>query len=153
MSARSWVIRTAAAALVVAAPAAAFAQDAWIGSWRVNKAKSKYSPGPPPLETRLTYERTSNGVRVTADGVDVGGLQRSSTFVAPFDGTEVPYSGYSTADATAPQRVSSRVYTNVLKKGGKVLNTIRVEVSPDGKTLTATIKGKVDNVVVYDRIP
>jgi hypothetical protein len=153
MTARNRAIRGFLALGALALAPLADAADGWIGNWRVNTAKSKYSPGPAPKEGKLSYEVTPDGVRVTSDGIVVGGQQRTAMFVAPFDGTEVAYSGHSTAEATAPLRVSDRVYTNVLKKGGKVLNTIRVEVSPDGRTLTATIKGRVNNVVVYDRIP
>ena len=152
MNTRTWVIRGSLAGVFLSLASPAIGSDAWIGTWRANTAKSRYSPGPPPKESRLTYEVTPLGVRVTSDGTDVGGRQQAATFVAPFDGTDVAYSGYSTADATAPRRVSDRVYTNVLKKDGRVLNNIRVEVSPDGRTLTATITGKVNNVVVYDRV-
>lgn len=54
-------------------------------------------------------------------------------------------------DACAPLKMNDYLYVNIAKKGGKLLQIVRVEVSQDGKTLTVIQTGNVDNHVVYDR--
>ncbi len=152
MTNRTWVVKALLALSVVALCAPAFAAENWVGTWTVNLAKSKYSPGPPPKEWTLTFERTPAGIKLTSAGVDGRGKQ-SMTFVSSFDGTEVKWVANPDADACAPLRMSDNVYVNVNKKGGKLLHTVRVEASADGKTLTVTQTGTINNVVLYDRKP
>ena len=42
--------------LAVAALATAQAKDPFVGTWTMNPAKSKYSPGPAPKSATSTYE-------------------------------------------------------------------------------------------------
>jgi hypothetical protein len=139
-------------ALPVIAGSRAEAADNWIGVWTANLAKSKYTPGPAPKEWTLTFERTADGsTKLTSAGVSGQGQQQSMTFTSKFDGTEVPWAGNPDADACAPLRMSDTLYVNISKKGGKLLMITRVEVSGDGKSLTVTQAGTIDNRVVYER--
>ena len=48
-----------------------FAQtDPFIGTWKLNLAKSKYSPGPPPKSQTATYDAAGDGVKVTVKGTN-----------------------------------------------------------------------------------
>ena len=66
--------RSTAAFVFVAVPLLAlsvfaFAADSNIGTWKLNVAKSKYSPGPAPQSQTLKIEASgTNGVKYTADG-------------------------------------------------------------------------------------
>ena len=51
--------------LAVAALATAQAKDPFVGTWNMNLAKSKYSPGPAPKSTTSTYEAAGKGYKVS----------------------------------------------------------------------------------------
>lgn len=120
----------------------AFAADNWIGSWKLNVAKSKYTPGPGPKSQMLKFEATPAGTKLTAEGVNAAGEAMKSTYTSKFDGKDVPWTGNPDADMAAPKRIDDNSYTNAWKKGGKVAVNAKVVVSADGKTLTVTQTGK-----------
>ena len=56
------------AVLFAAASACLAADDANLGTWKLNEAKSKYSPGA-PKNTSVVYEAAGDSIKVTVDGV------------------------------------------------------------------------------------
>src|SRR5437870_12459913 len=48
---------------------AGFAADPNMGTWKLNEAKSKFTPGAPKNRT-VVYEAAGDNVKVTVDGVD-----------------------------------------------------------------------------------
>ena len=48
------------------------AADPLIGTWKLNEAKSKFTPGT-GKNTRVVYETRASQVRITADGVNATG--------------------------------------------------------------------------------
>ena len=54
---------------------AAWAQDKdlGMGTWKLNLAKSKYQPGPPPKSLVVTFEPAGKGVKTTSDFVNAEG--------------------------------------------------------------------------------
>jgi ABC-type transport system substrate-binding protein len=133
------------------------AADAAIGTWKLNPAKSKFSPGPPPQSATVTYEASGNGVRRTGETVNADGTKTSFEYTAQYDGKEYPVTGNLNADMISLKRVNDRTVEATLKKGGKVTTNARRVVSADGKTLTITIRGtnaqgqKVNNVQVFEK--
>ena len=134
---------------------AAQAADNWIGSWKVNEAKTKTTNA---IKTQsLKFEVVPEGIKLSTEGVSPDGKLMRGGYVAKFDGTEAPFLGNPMADTAAPKRIDANNYENVWKKAGKVTVTAKVTVSADGKTLTITQKGvdaegkAVDSVAVYDR--
>jgi hypothetical protein len=148
---------TAAFVAVFALSVPAFAQDAWIGAWKVNLAKSKYSPGPPPKNATIKFEATQGGAKLTSDGVNADGKATHFEYVSKFDGKDVPFTGNPDADTASPRRIDANTIENIWKKAGKTTITSKVVVSKDGKTLTNTQTGKdgqgrtVNSTVVYDK--
>lgn len=68
------VIVGVAICVVTTFPPGVFAQtDSFLGTWTLNVAKSKYSPGPPPKAQTSTYEAAGQGVKVTAKGTGADG--------------------------------------------------------------------------------
>ena len=61
----SGVVALLAASLVTLSPQASFAQtDPWLGTWKLNLAKSTYSPGPPPKSLTVTIEAAGQGMKL-----------------------------------------------------------------------------------------
>jgi hypothetical protein len=146
-----------ASAAVLVSGSTALAGDSWIGTWKLNVAKSKYSPGPGPRSLTLKFEATPDGIKLTSDGVDGEGKDMHGAYTSKWDGEDVPWTGNPNADTASPKRIDANTYENVWKKGGKVTVTAKTVVSGDGKTLTTTQTGTnakgeaVNNTAVYDR--
>ena len=138
---------------------AAFAQsDPQVGVWKLNIAKSKYSPGPAPKSGSTRIEAAGAGAKVTVDQEIADGTKRHWTFTANYDGKDSPVTGNNPdADTVARTRTDASTVQTVSKKAGKVTTTQTSAVSSDGKTRTVTTKGvnasgqQVNNVAVYER--
>ena len=128
-----------------------------IGSWQLNLAKSKYSPGPAPKTQTLKIEASGEGEKVTAEITDSTGARIVTGYTANYDGKDYPLSGSATADTVSLKRVSARTTERADKKGGKPTVTYTRVVAPDGKTMTVTVKGTnaqgqpVHNVLVFEK--
>src|SRR5215813_4096382 len=152
------VVAILAACLVVMSTLSGFAQtDPIIGTWKLNLANSKYSPGPPPKSQMLTYEAVGQGVKVTVKGADAEGKPIDFQYTANYDGKDYPVTGAPDRDTTARKRIDAHTMETTHKKAGKVVATGTSVISKDGKTITLTEKGvnakgeKYSNTVVYDK--
>jgi hypothetical protein len=135
----------------------ALAGDNWVGTWKLNVAKSKFSPGPAPKASTLKFDPSPDGIKLTQEMVDAEGKATPGGYTAKFDGKEVPYAGNPDTDSASPTRIDDNTYENTWKKAGKVTIKARVVVSADGKTLTVTQTGTnaegqvVNNTAVYEK--
>ena len=134
----------AAALVMLSATPQGQAADPWIGTWKVNLAKSNYSPGPAPkTAATVTIESAPNGIRTTIDGADAKGQQTHTESVSAFDGKDTLVDGAPALNTTtALKRIDGRAFEADGKVGGKPTVTTRVVVSADGKTMTATQTGQ-----------
>ncbi len=131
--------------------------DTHVGTWVLNVAKSKYTPGPPPKEQTTIMEAAGNGIKVTTKGVDAAGKPTGASYTANFDGKDSPVAGNPDWDMTSIKRVNANTLEFTRKKAGKVVQTATSVISSDGKTRTITSTGvdaqgrKINNVAVYDK--
>ena len=151
------LVSLAACCAIVLSSSVALAADNWLGTWKLNVAKSKDSPGPGPRSETVKFEATPAGTRLTTDAVTADGKATHGSYVSKFDGTDVPWAGNPDADAASPKKIDDNNYVNTWKKGGKATFVVKVSVSSDGKTLTVTQTGTnskgqaVNNVDVFDK--
>jgi hypothetical protein len=144
------------AVLFAAASACLAADDASMGTWKLNEAKSKFSPGA-PKNTTVVYEAAGDSVKVTVDGVGADGKPSHNEWTGKFDGKDYPVTGDSSADTRSYKRVDAHTLKLSNKKGDKVTMSGTATVSADGKTRTVTISGtdasgkKVSATAVYDK--
>jgi hypothetical protein len=148
----------AAVVLAVSVLAAAQQKDPFVGTWNLNLAKSKYSPGPPPKSTTTTYEAAGKGYKVSVKQEPASGPAQQWSYTTELDGKDSPITGNNpNADAIAVKRIDANTLESVNKKGGKVVSTQKIVVAADGKTRTVTTTGtnaqgeKVHNVAVYEK--
>jgi len=133
------------------------AADNQAGTWKLNVAKSKYSPGPAPKEATLTIESQADGLKFTIHGTDAEGKTVHMEFSPKYDGKDYPATGMPGADTISMKKIDDNTIETVSKKGGKPLITTKSVVSKNGKTRTSSQKGtnakgeKVNNTIVYDR--
>jgi len=143
---------------VLALTAVVFAADNNVGTWKLNLAKSKYSPGPAPKSQTLKIEAWGeDGVKYTADGVGADGKPTHAEFQAKYDGKDYAFKGNPDADTLAYKRIDANTLEAALKMKGKPTITAKAMVSKDGKTRTVTQMGKnaqgqsIDITSVYEK--
>jgi len=133
-----------------------FAQDAMMGTWKLNEAKSKIGTGSSKNNT-VVIEASGENVKVTMDGVDATGKPTHSEWTGKFDGKDYPVTGDTNSDTRAYKKIDDHTVEVTVKKGGQVMVSGRVAVSPDGKTRTAHVNGtspsgeKYHTTAVYDK--
>ena len=132
------------------------AQDPNIGTWKLNEAKSKISPGA-PKNTTVVYEAAGDNVKVTIDGVGSDGKPTHNEWTGKYDGKDYPVTGDPNSDARSLMKIDNRTLGFNVKQGGKTTISGRIVVAPDGKSRTVTTSGtdasgkKVSSNAVYDK--
>jgi hypothetical protein len=153
---RTRTILLTLAALLAAAAVCFAADDANMGTWKLNEAKSKLPAGATKNNT-VVYEAAGDSVKVTIDGVDGAGKPTHNEWTGKFDGKDYPVTGDATSDMRSYKRVNSHTMTFTVKKGDKVAMTGRIAVAADGKSRTVTANGtdpmgmKQTGASVYDK--
>ena len=154
---RSAIFITALLLVGLALAITAAAADQHSGTWKMNPAKSKYSPGPAPKSSTVKVDLDENEVKINAEIVDASGSPSHVQYEAKFDGKDYPVTGLPYAETVSVKRIDANTIESTMKKGGQVTMTVTSTVSKDGKTRTSTFKGKdaeghaVHNVVVSDK--
>jgi hypothetical protein len=118
------------------------AQESLYGMWKVNIAKSKYSPGPAPKSSTAKWEPSGGGVKLTVDTVPATGEVQHWEVTGKFDGKDNPIVGNNPdADTAAFSKIDDHTYRTLNKKGGKPTLDSRIVVAKDGKTRVTTQTG------------
>jgi hypothetical protein len=128
--------------VTLAMAAVAMAADPFVGTWKQNVAKSKYSPGPAPKSQTVIIEAQGNGFKYVFNGVDADGKATNTEFTLQYDGKDYPLIGDPNADKISTRRSDATTLDFVTKKNGKEVNRGKVVLSKDGKIMTATQRGK-----------
>ena len=151
------VLATTLLLVTLALSVAARAADQHSGTWKMNPAKSKYSPGPAPKAITVKVVSDTENIKLNSDGIDASGNPTHIEYTAKYDGKDYPITGAPNADTVAIERIDPNTLQSTVKKAGQVVMTIRTVLSDNGKTRTSTFTGKdaeghdVNNVVVYDK--
>src|SRR4029453_11392692 len=131
-----------------------FAADPQMGTWKLNVAKSKITSETLKYTTG-TLQTMLGKVNVVGDGIDADGKPVHSDWTGNFDGKDYAVTGDPIADTRSYTKGDDRPLNSTVKKGGKIIDTVRIVVSADGKSRTVTVSGttpkgkKFKNVVVY----
>jgi hypothetical protein len=131
--------------------------DPILGTWKLNRSKSKYIPGPAPRSQTRTYRETPEGIFVTIETVDANGrTQPEIKFPEKYDGKDYPITGSNIGDALVLKRINNLTAEATMKHAGMVVATTRRIITDNGKTLVLIYREiseehPVDNIIVYDR--
>jgi hypothetical protein len=146
--------------LALVAASSVRAQDnPYLGTWKLNAAKSKAEGMPVPKSMTRTVTADGDKVKYSYEGVMADGTAVAYSFTVAYDGKDYPVTGNGMpggADSISIKREGTHKATAVLKKSGKELGTSTSEVSKDGKVTTLKLKGTADGkpvtgVTVYDK--
>jgi predicted lipoprotein with Yx(FWY)xxD motif len=145
-------------AILTAATSIAAAADPLFGTWQLNLAKSKFSPGPAPKSMTRTYAASAqHTITLTINTTSADGKTGTTSYTYKNDGKTYPVSGNADADMASVTRVDALTANfKQIRTGAAIATGVRT-VSKDGKTLTVAQKGThasgtpFDDVLVYDR--
>ena len=144
-------------ALCLFVGAACFAgDDPNMGTWKLNEAKSKLTPGE-GKNTTVAYEAAGDQVKVIIDGTDKDGKPTHNEWTGKFDGKDYAVTGDSTSDMRSYKKIDANTLKFTVKKGDKTTAMGRIVVAADGKSRTVTAKGTDEhgkafkNVSAYDK--
>jgi len=147
------LVALCSAILLAQAPAA----KNMVGTWKLNAAKSAFSPGPPLKGQIATLTAVDGGLKVVADRVEADGKTTHFEWTAKFDGKDYPVTGDPGRDAVSVKKVDDYTLEITNKKAGKTLSVLRAVYAKDGKTRTETTTGvnaqgqKINNVTAWDK--
>jgi hypothetical protein len=127
-----------------------------IGTWRLNVAKSKYSPGPPLRSETRVYTKEPDGVKGVVSRVYGDGHTAKFEYMANF-GKDMMVTGIPEYDSVTLRKVDELTSDAVLSHAGIVYGVARRVIAGDGRTMTITFDRKssetpVHNVAVYDKV-
>ena len=135
---------------------ACFAQKAFMGTWKLNEAKSKLATGASKNNT-VVYEAAGDNVKVTIDGTDASGNPTHNEWTGKFDGKDYPVTGDPNSDSRSYDGRSLHKTGFTVKKGKKITTSGTIILSADGKSRTVTSSGtdaqgnKFKSTAVYDK--
>jgi hypothetical protein len=154
-----WSVLAACLSLMVVAAVSLRGQtpDPFVGTWKLNLGKSKFTPGPGPKAQTVTIRAVGDRFNVVSDTELPSGQKTHTEYTAGNDGKDAPMTGSAAIDTVAAKRIDARTVDREDKKAGKVVATLHAVLSADGKGMTVVQKGmnaagqKVENTVVFDR--
>src|ERR1051325_5713993 len=142
---------------ILAAVMTLSAADPFLGTWKMIPAKSKYTPGPAPKSTTMTY--TQDGDWIVGKNDTVGADDKATSITNRYkrDGKEYPYHSASGATGTiAVKAIDENTAQATIKVGASTLS-LRTAIAKDGKSFTRTTKGTdeqgkaVANMAVFEK--
>ena len=139
-----------------------------IGRWKLNVAKSKFTPGSGPKNATLTIEVQGVSMKTSYEESEADDSRGAYEYTATYDdGKDYPISGSGRsswrddllggAETITIRRSGSNSFGAQFKKSGQVVMTSRTVASKDGKVLTMTANGAdakgqpVTLVTVWDK--
>ena len=153
----SAVLIIAAIAPVMVAQSPAPGDPRVLGTWIMDVARSKFTPGPTPTSQVRTYEPQDNGYKATIRTTYAARKPTFIEYVANYDSLEYPVSGSPDYDTIRLKKVDSSTSEATLGHAGKVFATTRRVLSEDGQTMTITFHAdeqqgtRIHNLMVFTR--
>jgi hypothetical protein len=129
----------------------------WLGTWKLNSAKSTANRDTRYKRVISKIEPWQDGIRVTYEMVGTRGGVTHMEWTGKFDGKDYPVEGVDYVLTNSYKLLDDHSYEIVIKVEGGVAATARVDVSPDGKTLTTLTNQRnaqgqdVMTTTVYDK--
>jgi len=132
------------------------------GTWQLNVQKSSWGKHTKPTAGTVMIEHHEPALKYSGtvevqNGTETSPGKSTFSFDGAIDGKEYPVTGITGTGKMTIRRINPRTIESELKSSdGKVLETAKTTISPDGKRLTRELKttgpaGQVSWTEVYDR--
>lgn len=132
-----------AAAVVVALVAAGLLQaqtSPFVGNWKLNPARSKYTAGAPAKEEMAAIQTVGDQDQVTVNGTGADGSPILMKYETPQKGGAGKFLA-GPYDAVSAKIIDEHTRNLSYGKGGKEILHLTAVASKDGKTMRVTVKG------------
>lgn len=144
-------------ALCIAMATMCFASDdAQMGTWKLNEAKSKFSSGATRYSI-VVFQAAGDEVTVSVGGTDRDGKPTHNEWRGKFNGKDYAVTGNPNEDMRSYTKIDDHTLGFNTKKGGEITVSGRMVVSANGKSRTVTTSGtdpegkKLKSIAVYDK--
>lgn len=131
---KTFIMASALCAVVTVVQAAQPEVDSSAGTWKLNVAKSSFAQYPAPTGATRIYTVTTEGTRLVIEEEFADGRKTRVETRITYDGKPHAVTNRD-YDSIASRRVSSNETLADLLLNGKVIGSLRREVSPDGETM------------------
>ena len=129
--------------------------DPVVGTWELDVAASIFVPGPPPKSEIRLYEPEHEGIKATVATTYADGRRTVFEYITSYNDVTAAVTGSETSDAIRMRQIDAFTAEAELSLAGRVVGQTRRVVSPDGMTMTITLRRDapvaVNNVTVYRR--
>src|SRR5258708_4572621 len=93
-------------AIIAIGTGTALAADAVVGTWKLNLAKSTFSPGPAPKSQTRIYAESAQGITVTVKTTAADGKDSTTNLTFKEDGKSYPPSASPNFDMVSSPRLN-----------------------------------------------
>lgn len=138
--------------LLASVSIAAAAKDNTLGTWKWNAAKSTTPHGGKYHSLIITREAADGGIKQTVDEETAAGKQHHGGFAVKYDSKIAAVTGLAFDTVAETQIDANTVSEEIATQDGKSHATCRYSVSPDGKTMTVTTKGKREDGTDFTQV-
>jgi hypothetical protein len=129
----------------------------FVGTWKLNVAKSEDTSGAFPKEERLTVQILGDERQVTVEGTAANGSLISFKYEVPDKGGLGKVLAGGPYDGISGKWIDDNTREFSYMKGGKEMLQLRAEVSKDGRTMRLTVGGAdekdktISGVAVFEK--
>lgn len=111
------------------------AQNASMGTWKLNEAKSEIPAGV-GKNTTVVYSAVGGDIKVTTDGVDATGKPTHTEWTGKFDAKPYAVTGDPNVDYRAYKMKGEHTLLPANMKGNKTVSNGKIQIAKDGKSRT-----------------
>jgi hypothetical protein len=126
------------AVALAAVPYSASAADPFVGTYKLNPAKSATTGGQTPPELTLVISEDGNNLRIATSGKTAAGapITADALVLPKAGGTITAPAGEVNYDSTVVSRKDANTIEMLASLKGKARTRVKLSLSRDGKTLT-----------------
>jgi hypothetical protein len=132
---KTFILASALSLAMTVLQAAQPDEDSSVGTWKLDVSKSTFAQNPTPTKETRTYTATPEGTHVVIEEEFADSTKLRIETLVTYDGKPHVSVGSRDFDSVAAKRIDRNVTTADLLRDGKVIGSLRREVSPDGKTM------------------
>ena len=145
--------------LCLLAATVCLAQNANMGTWKLNETKSNIPAGV-GKNTTVVYSAEGSDIKVTTDGVNAAGHPAHTEWTGKFDAKPYPVTGDPNVDYRAYKTKNEHLLMLANMKGDKTVSNGKIQLAKDGKSRTVEVTNfvpdgkktkKVHAKYVYDK--
>ena len=125
-------------ALCLLALTVSFAQNAYMGTWKLDEAKSQVPAGV-GKNTTVVFSAAGSDIKITTDGVDASGKPTHTEWTGKFDAKPYPVTGDPNVTYRAYKAKGDRMLLPANMKGNKTVSNGKIQIAKDGKSRTVEL--------------